>query len=1330
MAKSEGAVLCYSNHHVDAPQNCRSLEKEATIENFSLQRHQAMQGKDMVENTLVEINNIKGDLELENTFVDNETETWYPSIEDSDIWLPPEPDDQEDDVKGSFGNYDDNDDDDDDEEFGDDIKWGKPSNVSNITERFREEKRKAMDEVMSGKFKTLVKNILKSIGISCLKDNGGGNWVDIVTNLSWEAASFLKGEAMDPDEYVKVKCIATGSRSQSEVFNGLVFKKHAAHKHMPTRFKRPKLLLIKGALSGSDGFSSFELMNQEKNRLDSVIEMIEKCNPNVILVEKTVSRDIQESILAKGMTLVLEMKMERLERIARCTGSPILSCDEKLRRCDSFYFEKIIEEHADVCESGKKPRKTLMFLEGLPKHRGCTILLKGSNSDELKKIKTVVQFAVVMAYHLILESSFLLNQRIMFSTISPNIFSTKIPTEEIIPSISNHALDLGFNDSNIPVSKDSNGELETIPISHEPYNSIFLSGLSSLTASLKKVIRFRLLNTAHSISTYFGFNCINPHNQELNSPVDTADTGTKVGSDEEKIINGDQMSKDSLEMNSTAEQMESKDDMNTVLESESILVLMSKRNATRGIICEQDRFSCIKFYRYFDVPLGKFLRDNLLNQKLTCTTCGEPPEAHSYYYAHQNMQLTIEVRHLPTDKHLSGENEGKVWMWSCCGKCNPFNGSLKCTKRVLVSTSACSLSFGKFLELGFSNHSSCDIKSSCGHLFYKDYFHFFGSGSMVAMFRYSLVSTYSVSLPHWKVEFNDSNGGEFLKKEVEDVYVEGLSVFAEVENSLKKMEIEFVGSMLKLQGSLKKFSDVEEMLNQERDRFVVEMKNTANDSACRNNFVYKPLCLNHIQWELLLESCIWDHRLHSLLSSDLKVVDTKTLPLKEISIEGDSGIDMKGDFSFSMSTKLADPNGWMWTPFNKIQSAYMNDLQRGYLPEFQPINSYTTGSKIYKKITEEGSKLHFPVGPGNNYMVSDYEDELSSIIACALTFLKDRNISPEGLDDARSEESHFFSFDSLELLDSVASSRHLHPVVSMGRLCNKFKYSVGCLFANEFLDLRSQCGLSELDFVAALSRCKHWDAKGGKSKSFFAKTLDGRFIIKEIKKTEYYSFLEFASDYFRYMNECFKFGNQTCLAKILGIYQVRKRKSGVKHDLMVMENITYSRNMIRQYDLKGALYARFNSSVGVVGDVLLDQNFVNDMNVSPLYVNRKGKRNLQRAVWNDTVFLNSINVMDYSLLVGVDAEKKELVCGIIDYVRQYTWDKQLENWVKLFVVPKNQLPTVISPKEYKKRFRKFIDTHFLSVPDDWCSQRPSNRCTLCGVAINATSHGCSHSIRP
>ena len=100
--------------------------------------------------------------------------------------------------------------------------------------------------------------------------------------------------------------------------------------------------------------------------------------------------------------------------------------------------------------------------------------------------------------------------------------------------------------------------------------------------------------------------------------------------------------------------------------------------------------------------------------------------------------------------------------------------------------------------------------------------------------------------------------------------------------------------------------------------------------------------------------------------------------------------------------------------------------------------------------------------------------------------------------------------------------------------------------------------------------------------------------------------------------------------------------------------------------------------------------------------------------------MQSINVMDYSLLVGVDKQKHELVFGIIDYLRQYTWDKQLETWVKTsLVVPKNELPTVISPREYKKRFRKFMSKYFLTVPDDWSTENRPVSCKSCAHAGSA-----------
>lgn len=108
-----------------------------------------------------------------------------------------------------------------------------------------------------------------------------------------------------------------------------------------------------------------------------VVDIIDALEPNVMLVEKSVSREIQLAIVKK-VTLVLDMKLHRLERISKCIGSPIIPLDslsshQELKHCDSFRIEKIVEELNAVGEAEKKPTKTLMFLEGCPTRLGCTV---------------------------------------------------------------------------------------------------------------------------------------------------------------------------------------------------------------------------------------------------------------------------------------------------------------------------------------------------------------------------------------------------------------------------------------------------------------------------------------------------------------------------------------------------------------------------------------------------------------------------------------------------------------------------------------------------------------------------------------------------------------------------------------------------------------------------------------------------------------------------------------------------------------------------------------------------------------------------------------------
>lgn len=64
---------------------------------------------------------------------------------------------------------------------------------------------------------------------------------------------------------------------------------------------------------------------QERDHLSMTVARIEAHHPNVLLVEKTVSRFAQDRLLAKEISVVLNVKRALLERIARCTGAQVSS---------------------------------------------------------------------------------------------------------------------------------------------------------------------------------------------------------------------------------------------------------------------------------------------------------------------------------------------------------------------------------------------------------------------------------------------------------------------------------------------------------------------------------------------------------------------------------------------------------------------------------------------------------------------------------------------------------------------------------------------------------------------------------------------------------------------------------------------------------------------------------------------------------------------------------------------------------------------------------------------------------------------------------------------
>lgn len=356
----------------------------------------------------------------------------------------------------------------------------------------------------------------------------------------------------------------------------------------------------------------------------------------------------------------------------------------------------------------------------------------------------------------------------------------------------------------------------------------------------------------------------------------------------------------------------------------------------------------------------------------------------------------------------------------------------------------------------------------------------------------------------------------------------------------------------------------------------------------------------------------------------------------------------------------------------------------GWQPLDYPLNASDhifADSDVIVREDEPSSLIAFTLGS------EDYQDKLRSILEKAGNRRQKSDVhQPLASDLAEQPE-----VETILLRSTGTHLKYQFQEGSSKMLCKVF-------FAEQFDAMRRKCGVSER-IVESLSRCLKWDSKGGKTKSVFLKTLDDRLVLKSLSPIETQAFLRFAPAYFRIMSEALFHELPSVIAKMLGFYQViiKNPVTGIDFNwyLLLMENLFYDRSPTRIFDLKGSMRNRRIKSTGEQNEVLLDENMVEFIYESPLFSREHSKKLLRASIWNDTLFLAGQNVMDYSLMIAIDEDRKELVIGIIDCIRTYTWDKKLETWIK--DRGKNR-PTVTSPREYKNRFREAMGRYVLQAP--------------------------------
>ncbi|KAF9173411.1 hypothetical protein BGX21_001229 [Mortierella sp. AD011] len=238
-----------------------------------------------------------------------------------------------------------------------------------------------------------------------------------------------------------------------------------------------------------------------------------------------------------------------------------------------------------------------------------------------------------------------------------------------------------------------------------------------------------------------------------------------------------------------------------------------------------------------------------------------------------------------------------------------------------------------------------------------------------------------------------------------------------------------------------------------------------------------------------------------------------------------------------------------------------------------------------------------------------------------------------------------------------------------------------------------------------------------------------RFVIKQMVSSwniaEKDALLKFAPKYFEYMEKTNE--APTVLAKIFGFYtlKIKNGESGhaLKIDVLVMEHLFYNQKITRTFDLKGIQdrHAASKPNAGGGGSTTLwDGDFIEGRYKTLLLLYSHSKRIIRESLLNDTEFLAGANIMDYSLLVGVDDERKELVVGIVDFIGAYTWYKRIESKGKTTLRGAKDSVTVLPPQQYKTRFREAMERYFLAVPDKWSKNAVEQNQEAMREATNVT----------
>lgn len=543
------------------------------------------------------------------------------------------------------------------------------------------------------------------------------------------------GDSIDIRHYVKFKQIPGGSFRDTSYIDGIVFTQSVVLKTMPREISNPRILLITFPIeysrSGANFMSLDPIIAQEREYLKKLVRRIAALEPSLILAGDRISGVAVDLLSKLNIAVLCNVKQTVINRVSRYTQADIISSIDKLATQPNLgkcaKFKTVTYRWHDTA-------KTFIFLTGIPKELGCTILLRGADNETLSNVKAICEFMVYVIFNLKLETSLMRDQFVL------------VPSE---PYRQHQKAILDTNGDSGYFRDLVKEQLHKI-MSSSPFVQFGTPYLlqearvleDKLVARAKESEALTLANEENFLKH---FDQMGLRLQISHIPGDAVTVGKLAES-----IDHEHTQRLHEAWSAQKRQWELSyaqfPDMFLPAAHQNIVVLFSVVCNDTATPCVGPDLVAVDYYSDNDMTIGQFIESNCVTSDESCPEeCGRPLSGHYKTYVNGRGRVSVVVEKFQCP--IAGMQE-TILMWSFCKEC-------KNTMPVMpMSATTWKYSFGKYLELAFWSEKISFRAGICEHNLYRDHIRYFGYRDMAVRFEYESIDLLEIIVPGAHVQWS------------------------------------------------------------------------------------------------------------------------------------------------------------------------------------------------------------------------------------------------------------------------------------------------------------------------------------------------------------------------------------------------------------------------------------------------------------------------------------------------------------------------------------------------------------------------------------------------